>query len=111
MVKAILRGLGDELRSGAHAWRMDALGCDLVSKEADFTEELSVRHVPLQECSRLALAFSWTRTWQRCSVPRVRPRRRRGHDVSGVSRAHPHVEMKRSLHTELLEAHPAHHND
>ena len=54
MVKAILRGLGDELRSGAHAWRMDALGCDLVSKEADFTEELSVRHVPLQECSRWA---------------------------------------------------------
>ena len=28
-----------------------------------------------------------------------------------ISRAHSHVEVKRTLHMELLEKHPEHHND
>ena len=53
MVKDILPGLRDDLRSGEHAWRIDALGGGLHSEEADFTDELLVI-VPLQEGSRWA---------------------------------------------------------
>ena len=50
LVKAILLGLRDELRSGEHAWRMEALGCGPTLEVAVFTDELSV-HVRLQEGS------------------------------------------------------------
>ena len=48
-VRAILLGLRDALRSGRHAWKIDALGCGS-TREAGFTDELIV-HVFLQEGS------------------------------------------------------------